>query len=1588
MSRRVLVVLSVLSLVVGLLSLTLFAQEGDGSPTISIESPTDGATVPPGTFTVSGAVDRNGAGFAAEAGGPYKGEIDAAISITGSARGGTSPHSFLWTIEAAPDSGSGLFGDATTAATTFTADTIGDYTLRLTATDADGAEATDTASVSVTPRAVETLYLTAEQKSQANFADCGPLPTYATKSEAPDDGTSDKAYLGRAFGGLTCGVPFEHEMPADTQLDPSVRFRAWLGCDLPTGAPFGPAGINVDVLLTVDGAEVAGSRTSWSGDEFVCDGSNILEIDVAIPTGGITVPAEGVLAVEVLPWWVNPTGANEPVENVHLLVDSTTHPSQLQLEGGTGIEPSGGSPAGEVGFVPQPLPLDTGDARPENVYSVAEAVALVRQDSPDGPILPDDQNANGVGPGSGLIIANSQLCTAAWLFQDQDDGTYYLSTAGHCLITSGSSGPIDGSAPNAANRVDICFRNCQFNWAAGLDDFLGIRGDYVTLQEGGGYDPVAFAQAQGVGSDFGLIRIPPEANELLRPWLPQWGGPTDIYTEGLGFADTAVHFGHGNYCCPGVGAFLTRSEFDQGRVAQYNFSDETSFEAVAGWASGGDSGSAVGRADAARLETKGVIGDTAVGVLTHGLPTGHSGFFGTLLPRGLNMAGSFVNNLALVTEDAEITTPEGAEHVELYIDGELIAGNVAVGPTDSANPADAWSAEVDFAPYEGQTVQLEARWIDSDDSVLDTHSVGVSVKEPGEVSITSPTSGETVGPPFTFEGTFDTGEAGSAGDSGAAQILRGKSDEPYDILSIPEALGRYESSGHPTGPEAPRAHDGIGPGSAIRMGGFICSAAYLFEDPVTGTYYLSTAGHCLVNNNADPTPYTGQSNPDRVVSAVDICVLNCVANSPGIGVYVRVAAAGDYHPVTYARSAGIGADFGLIEIPRELNGALRPWMPQWGGPTGVETGVVGLESTAVHYGHGAYCCPGVGALATRLPHDQGRVAQFNFSDQDSFEAVLGWASGGDSGSGVGRADPAALASTEAIGDTAVGVLTHGLITGGSFFGTIIPKGLQMTEQTLPGFKPTLVLQDATIRSGASEVELGATIEQPADGAEIDPGATPMVTVSGSGAFPAEAGTVPAGSTTYWLHRSDCGADDREWMDTVQGDGPDGGSGCGSATDPAGFLTSALWDSGSTVYTFPADPRPSGDTLLDASKTVTADISYGGFVGNPTITDFEGVLFYGGGNVVARGRAMATAANSISLPMTVENPVVPAGADLTFSLIIHGSADIAFIDYGGPGGSHLTLPLAQPPARSVQVSVDDPAFGAASLLNVSGTESWSASWDAAAAGTGEHTIYARAVQGEQMSQATSVTVSVQEAVGPAVDFSWSADNRTVSFTDESTPRNAPIVGWSWDFGDGATSTEQNPVHTYSEFGTFSVALTVTDADGNSNTSQQEVTLTGPPWLVEIQLSGPDGIVFGWTEVAEPGSGESGAWASEWWPESATGGEYTLEARIFRNGEVADTDQVIFNVIGGKTIQAGVQGYDCNDSEWRFVITRIESGQSPPDMIRVTWDNGATVDVPLGNFSGRSAHYVTTENLGSTVSGARSFIYQGWNGNFNLGHGPCN
>ncbi len=82
--------------------------------------------------------------------------------------------------------------------------------------------------------------------------------------------------------------------------------------------------------------------------------------------------------------------------------------------------------------------------------------------------------------------------------------------------------------------------------------------------------------------------------------------------------------------------------------------------------------------------------------------------------------------------------------------------------------------------------------------------------------------------------------------------------------------------------------------------------------------------------------------------------------------------------------------------------------------------------------------------------------------------------------------------------------------------------------------------------------------------------------------------------------------------------------------------------------------------------------------------------------------------------------------------------------------------------------------------------------------------------------------------------------TMQFNDISTSSLGSVQSWAWNFGDGGTSTLQNPSHTYAGNGTYNVSLTIVDISGCSNTYTHTITINPPislsPTITPPQCNG--------------------------------------------------------------------------------------------------------------------------------------------------------
>jgi PKD repeat protein/CubicO group peptidase (beta-lactamase class C family) len=99
-------------------------------------------------------------------------------------------------------------------------------------------------------------------------------------------------------------------------------------------------------------------------------------------------------------------------------------------------------------------------------------------------------------------------------------------------------------------------------------------------------------------------------------------------------------------------------------------------------------------------------------------------------------------------------------------------------------------------------------------------------------------------------------------------------------------------------------------------------------------------------------------------------------------------------------------------------------------------------------------------------------------------------------------------------------------------------------------------------------------------------------------------------------------------------------------------------------------------------------------------------------------------------------------------------------------------------------------------------------------------------GATTSTSRAITVSGENIV-PTADFTSSCTGLVCDFTDRSTDPDGDVVGWSWTFGDGATSTARNPSRTYASEGTYDVKLTVTDNGGATQEHTASVTVSSAP-----------------------------------------------------------------------------------------------------------------------------------------------------------------
>lgn len=228
-----------------------------------------------------------------------------------------------------------------------------------------------------------------------------------------------------------------------------------------------------------------------------------------------------------------------------------------------------------------------------------------------------------------------------------------------------------------------------------------------------------------------------------------------------------------------------------------------------------------------------------------------------------------------------------------------------------------------------------------------------------------------------------------------------------------------------------------------------------------------------------------------------------------------------------------------------------------------------------------------------------------------------------------------------------------------------------------------------------------------------------------------------------------------------------------------------------------------------------------------------------------------------------------------------------------------------------------------------------------------------------------TLNYTVTANPAATTSFTATtipcNLAVTFTDTSTPPTGggSITGWTWNYGDGQSSTSttlgNTQSHTYSATGTYSVVMTTTTNGGCVGTATTVVNLTSMPLTVAS------------SSVLCTGSATGSATVH------ATGGPVTPYTYTWTGS--SSVDSIATNLAPGTYTVSVSSGSSCTNTISVVVANApaLTSTQLVTDAYCNLPDGGATVTMSGGTGTYTSYAWAPTGGNTSTLSGAASGVY---------------
>jgi len=242
--------------------------------------------------------------------------------------------------------------------------------------------------------------------------------------------------------------------------------------------------------------------------------------------------------------------------------------------------------------------------------------------------------------------------------------------------------------------------------------------------------------------------------------------------------------------------------------------------------------------------------------------------------------------------------------------------------------------------------------------------------------------------------------------------------------------------------------------------------------------------------------------------------------------------------------------------------------------------------------------------------------------------------------------------------------------------------------------------------------------------------------------------------------------------------------------------------------------------------------------------------------------------------------------------------------------------------------------------------------------GTYTVTLQVTDNQGATNSTSQSVTVAPANQPPVaSFTRSCNGLSCSFTSTSSDPDGSIASYRWTFGDGSAAvTTQNASHTYAAGGTYTVTLQVTDNQGATNATSQNITVTPPnqPPVASFTQScnglscsftstssDPDGSIasYRWTF----GDGSAAVTTQNASHTYAAGGTYTVTLQVTDNQGATNSTSKNITVSqpnSAPVVNAGPDETAVTGLLYSTSVSFTDANNNGPWSYTINWGDGST------------------------------------------------